>query len=92
MVVKPLKRYATLDIRKWSTEQELQPMITQMNKKMSSMKQTIASLIGSSSEVSGSIELQGFLQHNLIITTTLAIVIPLVGPHSQSKPTIPKAR
>lgn len=92
MVAQPFLGDATLDIGRRPTEQELQPMFTQMKKKMSSIKQTIASLTFLSGEASESIELQVFSQYNMIITTCLAIVILPIGPHSQSKPTIPKLR
>jgi len=78
--------------RKRETKDDLEPMFLQMEQHMSPLKQMIANFTEPSGETMQSIAFQEFTSFNLIITTPLAVIIPHVVPHSQSKPTIPKPK
>jgi len=59
---------------------------------MSSLKQTIANFTEPSGEATQSVAFQGSTLFNPIITTPLAVTIPNVGPHAQSRPTNPNPK
>lgn len=59
---------------------------------MSCLKKMIAKFTEPSGEATQSIYFQGSTLFNLIITTPLVVVIPNVGPHAQSRLTIPNPK
>lgn len=59
---------------------------------MSSIKETISIFTDSSGTTPQSSSFQRFILFNPDITTTLVVNVPHYGPHSQTKPTIPKHR
>ena len=72
----------TMSSMKREVEDELAPMFTQMEKHMSSLKQTIACFTDSLGKSTLSIAFQGSTLFNPIITTMLSVAIPHISPHA----------
>ena len=78
--------------RKRQAEDDLEPMVFWMEQRMSSLKQTIVNFNEPSGEAIQSAYFQGSTLFNLIITTPLGVEISNVGPHAQSRSSIPKPK
>ena len=69
--------------RKWPVEDDLHPMVLQMELKMFALRQTIAIFDENSGEANQPMQFQGSTMFSPIITTPLAVEIPtgVLKPH-----------